>query len=112
MKRTKKGSSDRALIIKSLCKNKLMLLFVGITLIISIAGILAPIIAPCDPYFEEPVNRLLAPSSEHLFGTDILGRDVFSRVLYGIRLSLFVGLLTSVISTVIGVVLGLLAGYF
>lgn len=112
MKRTKKGSSDRALIIKSLCKNKLMLLFVGITLIISIAGILAPIIAPCDPYFEEPVNRLLAPSSEHLFGTDILGRDVFSRVLYGIRLSLFVGLLTSVISTVTGVVLGLLAGYF
>lgn len=112
MKRTIKGPSDRALIVKSLFKNKLLLLFVGITLIISVAGILAPLIAPCDPYFEEPVNRLLAPSSEHLFGTDILGRDVFSRVLYGIRLSLFVGLLTSVISTVIGVVLGLLAGYF
>lgn len=112
MSKGTKVHSDRYLVMKSLTKNKLLLIFVGITLLIVAAGILAPLVAPCDPYYEEPMNRLLKPSAEHLFGTDILGRDVFSRVLYGIRLSLIVGLLTSLISTVVGVILGLLAGYF
>lgn len=104
--------SDRYLILKSLLKNKLLLVFGGITILIAAAGILAPIIAPSSPYVEEPVNRLLGPSSSHLFGTDIYGRDVFSRVLYGIRLSLIVGFMTALISAVAGMFLGLLAGYF
>lgn len=111
MKKEKKYS-DRILIIKSLTKNKLLLIFFFITVVIVLAGIFAPVIAPADPYYEEPSNRLLAPSLEHLFGTDIYGRDVFSRVLYGIRLSLVVGFMTALISTVAGVILGLLAGYF
>lgn len=111
MKKTK-IHSDRYFVVKSLLKNKLLLMFVGITLIIAIAGILAPVIAPCDPYLEEPVNRLMAPSMDHLFGTDIYGRDVFSRVLFGVRLSLLVGFTTALISTVGGIILGLLAGYF
>ena len=111
MKKSRKHS-DRYFMVKSLMKNKLLLIFAGITLIIAIAGILAPVIAPCDPYLEEPVNRLMAPCKEHLFGTDIYGRDVFSRVLYGVRLSLLVGVMTALISTAVGIILGLLAGYF
>lgn len=111
MKKSRKHS-DRYFMVKSLMKNKLLLIFAGITLIIAIAGILAPVIAPCDPYLEEPVDRLMAPCKEHLFGTDIYGRDVFSRVLYGVRLSLLVGVMTALISTAVGIILGLLAGYF
>lgn len=111
MKKSRKHS-DRYFMVKSLMKNKLLLIFAGITLIIAIAGILAPVIAPCDPYLEEPVNRLMGPCKEHLFGTDIYGRDVFSRVLYGVRLSLLVGVMTALISTAVGIILGLLAGYF
>lgn len=108
----KKKHSDRFLVMKNLLKNKMLMVCVSITLIIVIAGILAPIISPCDPYLEEPVNRLMAPDKVHWFGTDIYGRDVFSRVLYGVRLSLVVGFMTAAISTVAGIVLGLLAGYF
>lgn len=111
MKKSKK-QNDRYLILKSLLKNKLLLVFGTITIIIAIAGILAPVIAPASPYLEEPVNRLLPPGGKHLFGTDIYGRDVFSRVLYGVRLSLIVGFTTALISTIAGMVLGLLAGYF
>lgn len=111
MKKSKK-QNDRYLILKNLLKNKLLLVFGTITIIIAIAGILAPVIAPASPYLEEPVNRLLPPGGKHLFGTDIYGRDVFSRVLYGVRLSLIVGFTTALISTIAGMVLGLLAGYF
>lgn len=108
----KKQHSDRFLVMKSLLKNKMLVICSSITLIIVIAGILAPVIAPGDPYLEEPMNRLMAPDAAHWFGTDIYGRDVFSRVLYGVRLSLVVGFMTAAISTVAGIILGLLAGYF
>ena len=75
------------------------------------AALLAPVIAPYDP--DEIVGALSAPPSrEFLLGTDQIGRDVFSRLLYATRVSLLVGVLATLISTVIGVVLGLIAGYF
>ena len=75
------------------------------------AALLAPVIAPYDPdAIVGPFSG--APSAQHWLGTDQIGRDVLSRLLYATRISLLVGVLATLISTVIGVVLGLLAGYF
>ncbi len=84
----------------------------GVLLIlITLAALLAPLIAR-DPIAFEPINRLRGPSSEFWLGTDSLGRDVYSRMIYGARISLLVGLSVALISVVSGAVVGLLAGYF
>ncbi|NBO89908.1 MAG: hypothetical protein EBU77_09680, partial [Betaproteobacteria bacterium] len=77
----------------------------------ALAAILAPVIAPFDPY-EMNGSSLDAPSLTHLFGTDLLGRDIFSRVLYGAQISLFVGVGAVVLALLIGGVLGAIAGGF
>lgn len=75
------------------------------------AALLAPLIAPYDP--NEIVGTFSgAPNQEFWLGTDQIGRDVFSRLLYAMRISLLVGIMATAISTVVGVVLGLIAGYF
>ncbi|MBN1190077.1 MAG: ABC transporter permease [Dehalococcoidales bacterium] len=74
-------------------------------------AIFAPFISPYDPYKQNLTIRLNQPSSEHLFGTDALGRDVLSRVIYGSRISLLVGIIGVGIAGVIGMSLGLIAGY-
>jgi len=82
-----------------------------VLIILVTAAVLAPLIAPHDPAaIAGPFNA--APSAQFLLGTDQVGRDVLSRLLYGIRVSLLVGFLATLISTVIGVVLGLISGYF
>ena len=79
--------------------------------VISLAAILAPILAPFDPQaIAGPFGA--APSKEFWLGTDAIGRDVLSRLLYATRVSLLVGVMATLLSTVIGVVLGLIAGYF
>ena len=79
--------------------------------VIVLAALLAPVIAPYDP--NDIVGPFAgAPSKEFWLGTDQIGRDVLSRLLYATRISLLVGVLATVISTVIGVILGLIAGYF
>ena len=75
------------------------------------AALFAPLIATHEPRGMDVIARLQAPSAEHLFGTDHLGRDVFSRVIYGARVSLFVGFASVLVSTVAGVILGALSGY-
>ncbi|TPJ31612.1 ABC transporter permease [Mesorhizobium sp. B2-7-2] len=87
---------------------------VGLALlvVIALAAILAPIIAPYAPTKLSIASRLHPPSLEHLFGTDDLGRDVFTRMLYAARTSLSVGFAVVVFSSVIGIVLGLTAGFF
>ena len=77
-----------------------------------VLAIAAPLLTPMDPMRMEPLNRLQRPSSVHLFGTDSSGRDVFSMVIYGARISLFVGLSVMAVSSLAGVVMGLLSGYF
>ena len=82
-----------------------------VLIIIVGAALLAPLIAPYDPdAIVGPFSG--APSAEHWLGTDQIGRDVLSRLLYATRISLLVGVMATLISTVVGVVLGLLAGYF
>lgn len=83
---------------------------VGIAVII-LAALLAPLVAPYDPMAVDPSHRLLPPNRQHLFGTDQLGRDGFSRVVWGGRLSLTVGLIAVAIELVVGTVVGVVSGY-
>lgn len=82
-----------------------------ILIVLGLAAIFAPFIAPYDPNAVTG-SFIGAPDIEHWLGTDQVGRDVLSRLLYGMRISLLVGVMATLISTVIGVILGLIAGYF
>ena len=79
--------------------------------IIVLAGLFAPLLVPHDPYVQDLGNALLPPSLAHPFGTDNYGRDVLTRILYGIRIDLPFGFLTTYVPMIYGVVLGALAGY-
>jgi peptide/nickel transport system permease protein len=83
-----------------------------IILALIIGAIFAPLIAPYDPIQQDLSIALQQPSSEHLLGTDWLGRDVLSRIIYGTRISIMVGLIAVGIACIIGMSLGLVAGYF
>lgn len=93
-------------------KHSLLWLGLVIVGIISFAALFAPLLAPYDPLLRNPDIILQAPSPEHLLGTDEFGRDVYSRMLYGARVSLWVGFVSVGISISIGLTLGLLAGWF
>jgi len=81
-------------------------------LLLVCTAIFADVLAPYDPFLTRPEERLLPPSWQHPFGTDDIGRDVFSRIIYGARLSLWVGLLAVGIGTVSGTLIGLICGYW
>ncbi|MEM7021911.1 MAG: ABC transporter permease [Pseudomonadota bacterium] len=83
----------------------------AILAIITCAALLAPWLTPYDPYLQDYGRILQAPSLAHPFGTDQLGRDVFARVLFGARIDLEVGVITTYVPMVYGVALGALAGY-
>ena len=90
------------------------LALVGLVLVVGllVTAAFAPWIAPYDPLKQNLMNTLQQPTAEHLFGTDILGRDQLSRVIYGARIAVFVGLVSIILTLVIGIVLGAIAGYF
>lgn len=85
------------------------LIIVGLLIGISLV---APAVAPFDPFTTDVAHRLEPPSAVHRFGTDQLGRDIYSRIIYGTRISLRIALLTAVIASFIGAPLGVIAGYF
>lgn len=99
-------------------RHRTLLLGITITGLLVLIALLAPWLAPHDPYAQSTANRMIPPvwhaagSWEHMLGTDRLGRDYLSRLLYGARISLFIGLLAAFISGLIGTTLGVLAGYF
>jgi len=96
---------------KKFLKNKLAVFGLVILVILVLMGVFAQIIAPFDP--DEIVeSETLAPSIHHFFGTDDLGRDIFSRSLYGARISLTVGIVAVTIAIIIGTLIGALAGYY
>ncbi|MBI4277858.1 MAG: ABC transporter permease [Armatimonadetes bacterium] len=84
----------------------------AIVLFVLLVGLLAPALAPYDPLAINVPQRLRPPSPEYLFGTDDVGRDVFSRVVFGARVSLAVGGLVVLITGVVGLALGLVSGYY
>lgn len=97
--------------IEIFASQRIALLGLVLITVVVIMAICAPIIAPYDPT-KLVAAPLLPPSRDHLFGTDQLGRDVFSRIVYGARVSLIVGLSAQLLSAAIGVPTGLIAGYF
>ncbi len=92
-------------------QNKLAAFSALFILIILLLAILAPVVAPYGEAEQDLLNRLQPPTLRHWFGTDELGRDVFTRILYGARVSLTIGIMPSIIALLVGVTLGLLAGY-
>lgn len=96
---------------RQFARNRLAIFGFLIIIVLLVSALLAPFIAPYDPIKSSIRERLQVPSTAHLFGTDDLGRDIFSRVVYGSRISLQVGLVAVSIATLVGLVLGLFAGY-
>jgi peptide/nickel transport system permease protein len=90
------------------------LAYIGISIaaVFILAAIFAPFIATHDVVVQDLAARYVGPSAEHLFGTDGLGRDVFSRVVYGARISLQVGITVVIVSSVVGTIIGAIAGFY
>ncbi len=112
-----KGKSFWQLAWKRFKKNKLAMFGMVVITILIIVSVFAPVFAPYDPDYSEVneagvYNKLQPPSAAHPFGTDDLGRDNLSRLIYAGRISLAVGLVAVSISVVLGVILGSIAGYF
>lgn len=97
---------------KFISKNKLFSILIIFTLLIILIAIFAHNIAPYDPYHGNLADAFQSPSKEHPFGTDKLGRDVLSRVIYGTRISLSASLISVICIFLIGTIGGILAGYF
>ena len=97
---------------KSMKKNKLAAASAVVIILVVLMAIFAPIIAPYDPYKVDLNNQFLMPSMKHWIGTDMYGRDVLSRIIYGARISLLIGLVPTLISMIIGTVLGIISGYY
>lgn len=98
--------------IKKIISNKNVFLGLIMILIPIILGLFAPLISTLDIAFVDPINRLKSINSVNWMGTDNLGRDVFTRTIYGIRVSLFIGISVTIISLIVGTVLGTISVYF
>ena len=90
--------------------NKTSWIGLAIFVLIVLLALLAPIIAPFDPTEQNILEKLRPPSAEHWLGTDSFGRDTLSRVLYGARISLVIGIVSTIAAMVIGAAIGMLAG--
>ena len=93
-------------------KNKMAVLGFAIIAVMIIVAIFAPLIATQVPSEQNLAIRFQAPSGEHFFGTDNFGRDIFSNVVYGARISLFIGFLATILSVIFGTIIGAVAGFF
>jgi len=100
------------LFLRSLVKRKIALTGSGVVLLILVLALFSPLIATHDPMGLNTAERLQGPSSAHWFGTDHFGRDLFSRIVYGARLTLIGGMGVVFYSVVFGVMIGVLSGYY
>jgi peptide/nickel transport system permease protein len=96
---------------QDLKKHRLALIGGGVLVVLIGMAALAPVLAPHDPLAQDLYRRLEPPSSANMFGTDDFGRDILSRVIYGARISLRIGLISISIALSVGTMLGLIAGY-
>jgi ABC-type dipeptide/oligopeptide/nickel transport system permease subunit len=104
------GTRSRAW--KAFRRNRPALMGLSILVLLILVSLLAPFLTPYDPDQQALSEALRGPSAAHPFGTDHLGRDILARLLYGGRISLFIGVMAVVVGLAIGVPLGLLSGYF
>ncbi len=93
-------------------KNKIAMVGLVIMILLIIMALLSPYITPYDYAKTSKADRYATPSWQHLFGCDGMGRDILSRIMYGARASLWLGLMSTLVATVIGVLLGSLVGYY
>jgi peptide/nickel transport system permease protein len=109
-----RGDSQWAIAARHFRKNRLAMAGLVVMLLLYLVTLLTPLIAPFDPAEQGDIilTRYLSPSWQNLMGTDKFGRDIFSRVLYGARISLSIGFIAVGISITLGVLVGALAGYF
>ena len=115
---TLKNQTKRSVFRRRILGHQGVMIGAAIVLTAVLIALSAPLIAPHDPYYQDLLNRLVPPvwdsrgSWEHILGTDHLGRDYLSRLIYGARISLLIGIGAALISGLIGTVLGVAAGYF
>ncbi|NIR17014.1 MAG: ABC transporter permease [Desulfobacterales bacterium] len=100
------------IVLRRFKRNKLGVLGAGIVSAVVVIGLLAPLISPYDPWYIQLGSRLQPPNHNHWLGTDVLGRDVLSRMIWGCQMAIFFGAGVAIISTLIGTAIGALAGYF
>lgn len=91
---------------------KIVLISAIVILFFAFCAVASPLMAPCDPYEQDLSNRLAGASSQHWLGTDQLGRDLYSRIVYGTRVAFLVGILAVFIAAALGCAVGLVSGYF
>ena len=99
-------------LLRAWTRNPLMLASAGFLLLVALLSLGAPLLPLQDPMAMDPINRLKPPSLAHFFGTDSLGRDVFSRAIHGGRVSLMVGAGVALLSTLFGLICGICAGFY
>lgn len=98
--------------LQKLMTNRLAIIGFVIVMTLVFAAVFAPFLTKYDPTFVNAAERFLPISTEHLLGTDNVGRDVFARILYGGRISLFIGIVSALGASLIGIILGCISGYF
>jgi peptide/nickel transport system permease protein len=103
---------ERHNLFRQMAKSRTALAGLCLVAALVVLAVIGPAISPFNPLLPQPLLRLQGPSWAHPFGTDSLGRDILSRIIYGSRISLLIGLIAVSISLVPGTLLGLLAGYF
>ena len=108
----KKSRSQFLTVMKALSRNKMAIVGLIILIILVFAGTFAHVIAPYDYAAQDLQNAFQHPNAQHLFGTDEFGRDIFSRIIYGARMSLLVGFVSVGIAVIVGGALGAVAGYY
>ncbi len=112
IKQREKGESEYRLVWKHLSRNRTAVLGMIVIASFILLAVFAPLLATHDPISTDLGNALQGPSSDHYFGTDELGRDLFSRMLFGARISLNIGLISVGIGLLFGIPLGALSGYY
>jgi peptide/nickel transport system permease protein len=109
---TRPRVSELRRVTNAMFRRRIVVWAVVVILLLIVTAVFAPLIAPYDPYEQNLSVRLAQPSRSHILGTDELGRDLLSRMMYGARISLLVGVVAVTIAGVIGMSMGLVAGYF
>lgn len=97
---------------RHILRNRLSLTGLLLIFALLVLAVIGPSVAPHSPYTTDPVNKLESPSKAHVFGTDNLGRDILTRVLYGARISVTIAVIILLVSGTIGTLIGIIAGYF
>ena len=107
-----KADSPWRISLKILGKNRAAMIALGVLILISLSALFAAQVSPYDPNEVDILNQLQGPSAEHLLGTDLYGRDILSRIFWGGRVTLVVGLISVGIAATFGILLGLISGFY